>query len=155
MKHNIHSIFIGIIFILSCGNSFAESSLTFKQAWIAEAPPVSKVLAAYMDIINDSDKTIIIASVESDDFDRIEIHRTINENNIAKMQHQKTLAIPASSSIKLEPGSYHMMLFNPKKKFQAGDVSKFTIHTKNDQQQNISVPVKKAEMPSSHEHHHH
>ena len=121
MKHITHILSISAILLLIGSKSFAQTPLTFKQAWIAEAPPVSKVLAAYMEIINSSDKTVIINSMESDDFTKIEFHRTINENDIAKMQHQESLSIPASGSLKLEPGSYHLMLFNPVKELRAGD----------------------------------
>jgi len=155
MKQTFHITLFSIILAISCSNSFAGPALTFKNAWIAEAPPVSKVLAAYMVIINDSDKPVIIHSIESEDFDRIEIHRTIHKDSIARMQHMKTLSIPASGNIKLEPGGYHMMLFNPKKKFRAGDVSVFTIKTQDGQRHEIKVPVKKSDRQSDHEHHQH
>lgn len=155
MKHITHILSLSAILLLICSKSFAQAPLTFKQARIAEAPPVSKVLAAYMEIINSSDKTVIIDSMESDDFSKIEFHRTINENDIAKMQHQESLSIPASGSLKLEPGSYHLMLFNPVKKFRAGDSSSFTVKTSDAQQYEISVPVKKSDMSQQHQHHHH
>ena len=153
MKYSINVLFLSISLRLSSSNSFAESSLTFKRAWIAEAPPVSKVLAAYMEITNGSDKTVIIDSMKSKDFKKIEFHRTIQENDKARMQHQKSLSIPASGMLKLEPGSYHLMLFNPVRTMSAGDSATFTVSTADNQQYEISVTVKKSN--DSHQHHHH
>ena len=153
MKHITHILSLSAILVLICTKSFAETPLTFNQAWIAEAPPVSRVLAAYMEILNGSDKTVIISAIESDDFTKIEFHRTIHENNIAKMIHQESLSIPAQGTLKLEQGSYHLMLFNPVKKFSAGDNSTFTISTSDNQQYKLSVTVKKSGMPEHHHHH--
>ena len=154
MKHITNTLTLTIILFFSCSMSFAESALTFKQAWIAEAPPVSKVLAAYMEIINSSDKTIIIDSMKSDDFKKIEFHRSIQENDIAKMQHQTSLSIPASGSLKLEPGSYHLMLFNPVRRLLAGDKSTFTVITADDKQYELDISVKKSNDTHQHRHHH-
>jgi len=153
MKHITNTLTLTIILFCSCSMSFAESALTFKQAWIAEAPPVSRVLAAYMEIINSSDKTIIIDSMKSDDFKKIEFHRSIQENDIAKMQHQTSLSIPAYGSLKLEPGSYHLMLFNPVRRLLAGDKSTFTAITADDKHYELDIFVKKSN--DTHQHHHH
>ena len=161
MKHIINTRFSNIlllstILLLSCSKSFAQSSLTFKQPWIAEAPPVSKVLAAYMEITNNTDKTIVITAISSEDFSRIEFHRTIHENDIAKMQHQESLSRPAHGSLKLEQGSYHLMLFNPARALRAGSSSIFRVTTENNQQHEISVAVKKSNTDQiDHSHHHH
>ena len=157
MKRTIPLVFISLFLIFKFSHSFAESSLTFKQPWIAEAPPVSKVLAAYMEIANNTNQAITIESAESKDFSRIEFHRTIHENDIAKMQHQKTLSIPASGHLTMEPGGYHMMLFTPVKTFKAGDESVISIKTTDDQQYDVKVKVKNAGGSShdDHSHHHH
>ena len=157
MKPKYSLLFFSLILFIHSSHSFAESSLTFKQPWIAEAPPVSKVLAAYMEISNNTDKTISIETAESEDFNRIEFHRTVHENDIARMQHQETLSIPASGSLKLEPGGYHMMLFYPAKKFRAGDESILSFKTTDGQKYETRVIVKKSSGGSSedHSHHHH
>ena len=152
MKYN-HTPIISAILLLICTGSFAQAPLSFNQPWIAEAPPVSTVLAAYMEIVNSSDGPIIISSMESDDFRKIEFHKTSYEDDIAKMEHLPSLAIPAAASLTLEPGSYHIMLFGPVKKLLAGDSSTFTVTTSDKQQYQIIVPVKKSD--TTHQHHHH
>ena len=153
MKHINTSLILTVILSFYCNMSFAESPLSFKQPWIAEAPPVSKVLAAYMEITNSSDKPIVIDSMSSEDFKKIEFHRTVQENDMARMLHQKSLSIPASGSLKLEPGSYHLMLFNPTRRLLAGDKSTIIAKTDDDLVYAFVVTVKKSN--SDHQHHHH
>lgn len=114
--------------LLALATSLAQADhLQVKNAWIPEAPPVSQVLAAYMVIENSHDETAEIISVESADFGSIEMHQSIEVNGIAKMLPQKTLIVPAQGQLELKPGSYHLMLFNPKRKLRDGDTVELKI----------------------------
>ncbi len=120
-------------------------ALEFNQVWIAEAPPVSRVLAAYMSIQNHSDKDISILSAESKHFSSTAFHRTIYKNGVASMQHQSTLTIPAHQTLQLEPGGFHMMLFNPVNPLQAGDSVEFSFTLDNQTIKKVTAIVKKTE----------
>jgi copper(I)-binding protein len=50
--------------------------IVVKDAWVAEAPPVARVLACYMTIENPSDREQMLTRVTSPLFSDIEIHRT-------------------------------------------------------------------------------
>ncbi len=124
---------------------FADNDkLSFKQVWIAEAPPVSKVLAAYMQIENTTDKDIQVVSVDTDAFSSTAFHRTIYKDGMASMQHQTSMNITAGSSLELKPGSFHMMLFNPVKPLSAGDKVLFTFALDNGEKIMVTATVKKA-----------
>lgn len=131
------------------------SSLVFEDVWIAEAPPVSKVLAAYMTINNTGDTDQKLVSAKSADFSSIEFHRTVDKKGMASMQHQDYLMVPAGSSLILKPGDYHMMLFNPARKLRAGDKSSFQFQLDDGSSIDTTAIVKKAGAEDSHQHHHH
>jgi copper(I)-binding protein len=133
----------------------AESTLVFENVWIAEAPPVSKVQAAYMDIKNTGDKDRKLVSAKSDDFGAIEFHRTIEKNGMASMQRQPYLLIPAGGTLTLKPGDYHMMLFRPARKLRAGDEASIQFQLADDSGITVTAVVKKASAEDSHQHHHH
>ena len=120
-----------------------EANISIKDAWIAEAPPVSKVMVAYLTINNDSDEKITINKAESDAYSKIEFHETIHENGMASMVSYETLIIPAHGRMRLERGGAHFMLFNPKQPLKAGDTVDITLHTTNNASRTFSVPVKK------------
>ena len=131
----------------------AESSLTFDGAWIAEAPPSSRVMVAYMEIKNSGDQITKIVSATSESFKRISFHQTKQENDMAKMKHLDTLTIPAKGKLVLQAGSHHIMLFNPVKKLKAGDKVNLDLKLENGDTVKLTVPVKKQQMDHSHMQH--
>lgn len=121
----------------------AASNLEFEGAWIAEAPPRSKVLVAYMEIKNNGDEVTKIVSANSGSFKRITFHQTQQKGEMATMQHSDALIIPANGKLVLEAGSHHIMLFDPVKKLTAGDQVDFDFTLENGETIKLTVPVKK------------
>lgn len=155
---NIHYFKSGLLFVLTLllnPVAYAGDSVSFNDAWIAEAPPVSKVMAAYMIVSNQGDQAVNIISATSADFSKIEFHQTVHENGMARMKPQRLLVVPAEGQLKLEPGSYHMMLFNPTQPLRAGDTSYLSFTLEDGSEICVEAVVKKSDMASSHEHHNH
>ena len=126
-----------------CPGTFthASSTLIITRAWVREAPPASHVLAAYMTIKNPGDAAVSINSVYSPDFESAEIHRTVINEGMARMLHQKQLEVPANETIRLEPGALHLMLINPVRPLVAGDNITLVLHLSNDICLTLSTPV--------------
>ena len=122
MKIISHLIFSLILF-LNINTVLAENDqkITVTDLWISEAPPAVSVLVAYVTLKNNSDISLSLISVSSSLFSSIEIHRSIVKDDIASMERHTTLEIPPESTIKLAPGDYHLMLFNPKIPLKMGD----------------------------------
>jgi copper(I)-binding protein len=122
-----------------------EATLRIEDAWIAEAPPVSKVMVAYMTIINTGTQAVDIVRAESDVYSSIEFHETVYEDGMARMISHDSLNIPAGNYLVLKRGGPHFMLFNPAKPLSAGDTVTIRLTTKNNETKNVSIPVKKAQ----------
>ncbi len=120
-----------------------ENKLLIENAWIAEAPPVSKVMVAYLTLINAGPNAIEIIRAESDLYSSIEIHETIHKDGMASMVRHDSLIIAANNKLELKPGGPHLMLFNPAKRLKAGDVVTITFTANNNTTKTVSVPVKK------------
>lgn len=95
--------------------------ISVRGAWLPEMPPVSKVMAAFMVIENNTDQTVNVIKVSSPHFARVEMHLSKIVDGVAKMLPQQTLSIPANGKLTLQPGSYHLMLFHPKQPLKTGD----------------------------------
>ncbi|MFK7816378.1 MAG: copper chaperone PCu(A)C [Gammaproteobacteria bacterium] len=131
--------------LVACNQTPKESFIT-EGAWVREGPPNAGALAGYVTITNHTDQDRTLVSAKSEQFNVVEIHRTIVENGVAKMRRQKDLPIPAGGSLVLEPGSYHLMLMTPKSAFKANDEVTVTVALKlNDDIEEIDIvmPVKK------------
>lgn len=128
------------------------SELIVSKAWIREAPPVSKVQAAYMLISNPTDKPVALIAATSPLYSKIEFHRTVMDNGVMRMLQEDSLSIPAKGEIHLQPEGAHMMLFNPKKVLMAGDNVPFTLTFSEQQKIDIMIKVKKAQGTTQKQH---
>lgn len=102
-------------------------TLQATDAWIREAPP-GLPMAGYATLNNGTSAALRCDSAGSADFGAIEIHRTVIEDGMSRMMRAQVVELPAGGSAKLEPGSYHLMLFRPQRPLRAGDHSTITFH---------------------------
>ena len=138
-------LFIALTLLVACNQS-PQASFSTEGAWVREGPPNAGALAGYVTITNHTDQDRKLVLAKSEQFNVVEIHRTIVENGVAKMRRQKDLPIPAGGSLVLEPGSYHLMLMTPKSAFKANDEITVTVSLQaNDdiEEMDIVMPVKK------------
>ncbi len=105
------------------------AQLQVTDAWVREGPPNAEVLGGFMKLHNPSNEAVDVTGVSSPAFERVEMHRSVTANGMAKMIAQDKLTVPANGDLLLAPGGYHLMLFNPKHALQAGQQVSFTLRT--------------------------
>jgi len=135
--------------------AIADDKLEIDDAWIAEAPPVSKVMAAYMKIENETQQDRQAVSMQCKEFERAEFHRTVEKDDMARMEHQQVLNIPAESELELEPGGYHIMLFKPARHLLAGDKTSCSMTFDDGTTIAIDLEIRKSSAEDHSHHHHH
>jgi copper(I)-binding protein len=123
----------------------AADGLMIADAWVREGPPTARVLAGYLRLMNHSDAPITIHGVESEAFGRVEMHRTVVEDGVARMLPQDSLTVPAHGELVLEPGGYHLMLIEARTPLRAGDQVTLTLDLGDAGHQELSLPVRKGE----------
>lgn len=85
--------------------------------------------AAYFMIENRGAMPVVLASVTSPVAGRAEIHRTVVEDNVARMEPMEDgVEIAPGETFSFEPGGYHVMLLDLVKDLQAGDYFALTLH---------------------------
>lgn len=132
-----------------------KDSFLITDAWVREAPPNTRVLAAYMTLHNRSDGFRVLEKVSSPDFEKIEVHKIEISDGVMRMLPVKFLEIGPGKDMQLQPGGYHMMLRNPKRKLHAGDAVRIELHFKRMQSITIEVPVMRADNSSDTQQHNH
>ena len=75
-----------------------DSTLIAENAWISEAPPVSRVMVAYMTLKNTGPQEIEIVRAESDLYSSIEFHETIHQDGMARMVRHDSCLLYTSPS---------------------------------------------------------
>lgn len=137
-QHKIISILLLPILSIALATN---GSLSFSDAWVQEAPPNANVMAAYMTIYNPTLQPIKLVRASSDMFSAIEFHRTIIKQDRAYMIKQDALTI--TKTLKLERGSYHLMLISPKQSLRVGDTVTITFYSEQGNAYPLVIAVKK------------
>lgn len=130
----------------------ADEILSVSNAWIPEAPPVAKVMAGYLRVKNNSDNEIILQSISAKDFERVEMHKTITQDGVARMIKQTSIKIPAKGNVSFQRGGLHLMLMGPKRKLKRGDTVNLILKTAKANTE-IRLIVKEATLDDHSAHH--
>jgi len=153
MRHLLLLVFM-VLPAIGWGNE--PKAVVIEDAWVREAPPGVTTLAGYMNFINNSSETVVLETLDSPDFERVELHQTRIEGNVARMEKKNSLSLSPGSTVKLQPGGYHLMLFKPERPMQAGDRVILTIGFKGQSPRTIEAEVRAVrDDTNSHQHHHH
>ena len=105
-----------------------EPPLTISKVVVLEALPGTKMSVGYMAFDNNSDQPIVIDSVTSPHFARVEMHETVIEDDVARMTSITSLVIDPYSSLMFEAGGKHLMMSGPPNQTEAGLPVTIEIH---------------------------
>lgn len=139
---------------IGLGNKTPEIVIT--NAWVREAPPGVTALAGYMSLINQGKQTVVLDRFSSTDFERVELHQTRIEGDVARMEKKNSLSLSSGGTVKLQPGGYHLMLFKPKRPLRAGDQITLSIGFKDGFSRTVKAEVRAVhDVKDAHQHHQH
>jgi len=141
---NFYRFFCFWMLALAMGSVQADDSVRASNAWVRTTVPGQDVGAAYMTLQSALDTSLV--KVESPVAGSVEIHSMTMKNGVMKMRMLDTLPLYAGKPAKLEPGRFHLMLFDLKNPLKAGDKVEFTLHFKDSAGKtstlHASLPVK-------------
>jgi copper(I)-binding protein len=99
------------------------------NARIVQPPPGSEVAAGYLTITNNTDKPLVITSASSDSIKIIEIHLSSVVDDVARMEKQASITIPAGESLEFTHGSFHLMMMGIDEPLQPGQTVNVILET--------------------------
>ncbi len=129
------------LILLLIFSPIALAELDIRDPWIKNLPPSVPVRAGYMTIHNPQSKAVSIVSLRSDAFASIEIHQTIEQDGMMRMEQVPSLTIEANSSVQLAPGGLHLMMMNPSEPTQPGDLLEIVIVLDDGSEQRVEMQV--------------
>jgi hypothetical protein len=112
---------MSIGFAVESNPSASKPVIEVRNAWVRAVLPVQKSTALYMTIINNSNNTLRLVDVKSNIASHTMIHRTVEEEGIAKMRHQDSLVITPKDAIVFRPGGLHVMFMGLNQAVSEGD----------------------------------
>jgi len=138
-----------LLFLLAL--SFASPKIVVKHPWIMEPPPGPNTTMMGMTVLNEGDQADKLIEVKTDIAKRVEIHKTVIENGVAKMVHQRYVKIPPRSKIEFKHHGYHIMIIGLKKRVKVGDKVKVRLVFEKSGERELEVPVIKMQKMHMHE----
>ena len=126
--------------LMPCG---IQADPVISDSRIKDLPPSVPVRAGYLTIHNPEAETIRIVEVRSDAFASVEIHQTISEDGMMRMEQIPELNIDANATVYLEPGGLHLMMMAPQQPTKPGMVIPLQLILEDGRQIRVDVPVVK------------
>jgi len=136
-------IFAALLLSLFSSLAAADSTLLVEDAWVREAPPGARMLAAYMTLKNPTAQDLVLTGVDSPAFNHVMLHKSEVVDGVARMLHQDSILIPAGGNIELKPGSYHLMMPAPEQRLVEGDKVVFELNLEDQACVQVQAEVRK------------
>jgi copper(I)-binding protein len=118
---------LGLILAASSWLAAAQPDIHIEHAWVREAPPTARMLAAYMTLKNPGDEDRVLLEVQSPAFGHVMLHESRLVDGVARMIHLDEIRIPARGQVQLEPGGMHLMMPAPETRLTEGDRVPFVL----------------------------
>ena len=129
------------LILLLMFSPIASAELDVRDPWIKNLPASVPVRAGYMTIHNPQSKAVSIVSLRSNAFASIEIHQTIEQDGMMRMEQVPSLKIESNSRVQLVPGGLHLMMMNPSEPTQPGDLLEIVIVLDDGSEQRVEMQV--------------
>ncbi|WP_337111421.1 copper chaperone PCu(A)C [Photobacterium sp. Hal280] len=94
---------------------------------------------------NHGDTPDVLLRAESPIAEKVELHEHAHENGMMKMRKVDDIQIPAHGTQLLQPGGYHIMMFNLTSVPKLGDSFPLTLYFQNAGKVDVKVKVEKAD----------
>jgi len=98
---------------LLTGTADGAEMVKVLDPWARATVPGQKVGGVYMEIV--ARENLRLVSVKSAAAETAQVHQMKMENGMMRMRAVPFLELPAGKPVRLEPGGYHIMLFDLKR----------------------------------------
>ena len=111
------------------------------NAWVREADPAAKANAGYMTLTNAAPDELRLVAVQSDAFDKVEMHEMTVVDGMMKMRELDKLVIPPNGQAQFKPGGQHLMMKGPRDFLTSGQTVTMTLVFDSGLRQTVAVEV--------------
>jgi predicted metal-binding membrane protein len=121
----------------------SASEIKISRSVVRLVPPNLGMTAGYITLENLSDKDLTLVGASSDDYNSIEIHETVIDNDKAMMKQVESFEIKSKSKAELKPLGHHLMLMGPLKVFKEDDNLIINLHFASGKEMSVDFTVKR------------
>lgn len=129
--------------LLGAAAAHAGQALTVRDAWIRHIPG-DRPMAGYFLLENQGDGERSLVGAASPGFAMVEIHESVEEDDMTGMRPVDAVAVPAGGRVAFEAGGYHLMLMQRQQDFEVGDEIPVTLEFADGAARDATFTVKPA-----------
>ena len=135
---------ISLFLLFSLFSGLDLQAQVIENAWIKKPLPGLKMTAAYMLIVNPTDKELVLEKITGPDALYYEIHTHKSENGIMKMRQLKSIKIAPKSKHELKPMGDHIMVMQTNNELPNKLKTTMTLYFKGQKPKEINLEVNKS-----------
>ena len=94
--------------------------------WVRPAAQGATATAAYF-TVSATLAEFEVRGARADGFEAVELHRSLTEGGMMRMEPVSAVVVPADGSVSFEPGGFHVMLIGPDAALAEGDAVEITL----------------------------
>ena len=109
----------------------SAEGLYAEQAYIRAMPPGQQITAAFLKLVNSTDRACVITGGSSPIASDLQIHEHQRSDGMMKMRPLESVTIEAGQSLLFKPGQLHLMLFGLQTPLVPGQQQVLALTTEN------------------------
>lgn len=106
--------FFPLVLVAALSACQQSGRLHVENARVVLPPPGGSAAAAYLTIVNPEAAAYELVAVDSEAYESVEIHESMERDGLSRMRMLDSAAVPARGKLSLAPGAKHLMLFKPR-----------------------------------------
>ncbi|MEO0616428.1 MAG: copper chaperone PCu(A)C [Pseudomonadota bacterium] len=126
--------------LAGCSKTEAGPAVTVERGWMRAPAPGAMMSAAYLEVVNRGDDTLVIDGVSSPQFGDASLHTTQMNDGRMQMRPIESLTIAPGGRAVLAPGADHIMLGDPRAALEGVAFIELTLT-------NAGTPIVTVEVP--------
>lgn len=117
------------------------AGVTVERPWARASIGTSRPVAAYLTLVNTGQAKVRLVGIETPIAERAEVHRTIKQDEIMRMEPAGNLELSPGERIVLEPGGLHAMLMDLTQPLDKGENFLLTLRFAESSAIEVTVPI--------------
>jgi len=118
-----------------------SADVTASGCWIRQLPAPAPS-GGFLVFHNAGGQAAALTGASSPDYGEVMMHQTTEENGMSRMSMVDQVAVPAGGDLAFKPGSYHLMLEQPRDGLKIGDQVRVDFALGNGQRVQASCEIK-------------
>ncbi len=118
--------------------------------YVRAVPPVVKTSAAFMQLRSDNDTEEFLVSASTPAAAAVELHTHTMDEGVMRMRQVPQIQLPPNTTVSLEPGGLHIMLFDLKAPLSPGDELPITLTFSDGSSKAVTAEVRSVQRMMKH-----